>query len=190
MHMLIAFIVYANSEDEAFKLAYNLAEELVSKGIFDYCLSFKNNYAISRWGKIPPVLEANSKQGEKLIERLMDRTWNEFKANIQVIRKLLKNFTDEEIFEEEPTELKQIAANLTNEKDKFWTLRLNRVYFLDCARFIGCHSVFLFDHTGSPIANHRHLELVLSKWAELYEKEGKNPYADKQIFVVPFDAHY
>ena len=191
MHMLIAFIVYANNPDEAFRHAKDLAVELVSKEVFDYCLSFHDEYATARWGKIPPVLEADSKEGKQLIQRLMDYTWKEFKANIGIIRKLLREFTDEEIFEEEPSELKRIAAGLQNKKDRFWMLHMNRAYFYDCARFLGSHSVFLFDNDGEPIATRRHLQCVLNKWADLYKNsERPNPYANKKIYVVPFDAHF
>lgn len=191
MHMLIAFIVYADDPDEAFAHARSLAEELVSRNIFDYCLSFHDEYATQRWGEIPPVLEANSKEGKKLIQRLMDYTWKEFKENIGMIRKLLEKFTDEEIFEEAPSELKQIAAGLQNNGNEFWPLRINRVYFHDCARFLGSHSVFLFDNDGEPIATRRHLKCVLNKWANVYkDMKRPNPYADKKIYVVPFDAHY
>ena len=191
MHMLIAFIVYANSPEEAFSHEKSLADELVSKNVFDYCLSFYYDYAIQRWGEIPPILEANSKEGKQLIQRLMDRTWNEFKVNIGVIRKLLKDFTDEEIFEEAPSELKQIAAGLQNNEDEFWPLRINRAFFLDCARFLGSHSVFLFDNDGEPIATRRYLKCVLNKWDHVYkDMKRPNPYADKKIYVVPFDAHY
>ena len=44
---------------------------------------------------------------------------------------------------------------------------------------------------GFPIMNRKALNSALSKWRDLFEEQGEeNPFADLDVYVVPFDVHY
>jgi len=189
--MLIGVITYASNEDEAFRKANNVIEELIERDHFDYAIPFDDEFAISRWGKLPTVCRADSPEGKKLIERLMDATWKDFKSAISEIRSLLENFSDEEIFELEPNELKKISAGLTNDDKMFRGLHLNQFLFHELSRYGCSHSVYLFDNDGFEITNRTYLEKVLSRFSRVLEKTNMNDiYEGLDVFITPFNAHY
>jgi len=186
--MLIAFIVYAQNEDEAYAHAEKLVNELCSVDIFDYYLSLDDKDA--QWS-LPRVMRADSPEGKRLIDQLMNATWREFKEHITILRNLFEVFSDEEIFEEKPSELASLALSIKNDKRLEDRLSGASYYLHSCSRYACSHASYLFNHDGFPIMNRKALNSALSKWRDLFEEQGEeNPFADLNVYVVPFDVHY
>ncbi len=55
----------------------------------------------------------------------------------------------------------------------------------------GGAGVFLYDKDGEGVCDENHLENAINKFRSLYEEQEKiNPYADKEVWVIPADVHY
>ena len=177
MHMVIRAIVYANDEEEAMERARDVFDSLCEDHIFDYYTTFDEDEPMSgraRWGDLPVVAKADSPEGITLIDGGMEATKKEFMNYISRIRRILDEYTDEELYEAK--------------YDSFYNdIRFN-------ARQLGQRrgtTIWLYDHEGAGITTPDHLKDVLSKWRRIYEDKGKeNPYdKDKEIWVVPADVH-
>ena len=184
-------IVYARDEEEALERARRIFHNLVERGYIDYYVLFNEENPVAgkaRWGNLPVVARADSPEGQRLIKEGMDATWREFKENITIIRRILNEFSDEEIFEERPSKLNQIVSELKNDDDSIRHLSWIRYHLFKCSGYADTHAVWLFDNDGEPIENKGHLEDVLNKWNCVHKE--KNPYEDLEIFVVPADVHW
>ncbi len=174
MHTLSYCLVYARDEEEALDRARAIWDDLEHRGML--CAFFDEDYARDRWGNIPIVMPAESKEAKKRISEAMEATKAEFVESLGKIRKmlskwiLLKGWALEEIFEKGDVD------------------RLK----MEC-RSIGSHEIvrYLYDNDGSWIENPKQLESVMSKYKCLYEDKGKeNPYVDDKIWLVPVDVRY
>ena len=191
MHMLICAIVYAKDEKGAFEKATEIFDKFVgtdeNPGMFDYYTTFDDKTSqVSgpvRWGNLPAVARAGSPEGKKLIDEGMNVTWDEFKRNMEKVRKAVELFTDEELFEERVDKEKEVAIELGGgwEEGRF-ILGMARHYMYRAGQY-GGPSVFLYDNDGEGIRSRRHLANVLNKWSS---KE----YKKLDVFVVPADVHY
>jgi len=182
MHMVIRAIVHARDEEEAMEKAKRVFEGLVKADRFDYYTTFDDTSSKmsgpARWGPLPPVARADSKEGKRLIEEGMTYTWEDFKYYIAKVRRLLREFSDRELFEEEPEEVKSIAMGLKSDEDLLSDLRLIDIYLKHAARVRG-PTAWLYDGEGYPITNRRCLRIALEP-----REKGTRAY------VVPADVHY
>ena len=170
MHLLIRTIVYGGSKDEAIENAEQIAENLVEEGVFDYYS------ATGTWGnyKLGKAYKADSNKGQKLIDDGMKYTKDEFMRSIELIRKNVEMYTDEQLFK------------LRHDEDMF----RHRLW---CAGQYKGSVICLYDSDGSGIREPSHLKDALSKWACIYEKAPKpkpNPLKHDTVYVVPFDVHH
>jgi len=172
MHMVIRAIVYGKNEEEALKRAEIVFGRLVEDGSFDYYTLFNDNRATmsgkARWGNLPPVALAKSKEGRKLISDAMKATKDEFYDNVRKLRNALRDFTTEELF--------KMRYGF---EDKYDEYGFDFRYVCNCIGSYSGESVWLYDNDGSGIRDEGHLKDVLTKWNE-----------GKKVYVVPADVHY
>lgn len=196
MHEVIRIICYADSSEEARSKAEEiLMKNLVGDGMpFDYGTFFDEDNGIgfgkTRWGNLPPVVLADSKEGKKLIDDGMKYTKEEFLRHLKEIREMINFYSDEELFEEEVMDTKKkILNSLENKKDASNILSFK--YPCSCLGEYEGSNIYLYDGDGSGIRNEKQLKNVLEKWKSVYEDEGKeNPNKDKKIYILPIDVHY
>lgn len=179
MHMVIRVLVYDKDKKSAFSKATQTLDRLCGEDgqPFDYFTTFDDKTSTvsgeARWGKLPSVCEADSKEGKKLIEEGMEYTKNTFLENIKIARKVLKKKTDNEIF-----------------NDDIFDRDMIRYRFYCLGEYRG-PSIWLYDNDGEGVRTPKHLKDILNKWECIYEKEKKpNPYKDLTLYVVPADVHY
>ena len=198
MHQIIKIICYANSQEEARARAEKiLNENLVGEDgqPFDYGTFFDEESSVSgksRWGNLPPVVLANSKEGKKYIDEGMKATKDSFMGNIKKVRKLIDFYSDEELFEGEvkDTKRKIILSLGENEDKELKDISQFRIRCFWLGQY-GGSEIFLYDNDGSGITDTKHLNNVLNKWKCLYEDKGeKNPNKNNQIWVIPCDVHH
>lgn len=208
MHMLIASIVYARKEEEAFIKAKQIFFDLCEQGgPFDYFVTFDQDTAVAgknRWGPLPVVARADSKEGKQLVARLMKGMKNEFMEYMSLIRGALAVMSDRELFHEELSEPTQVLNRLSPERDQIATEpHMVKYYMHQISQDIG-PGVSLYDHHGEGIRTPSRLKNALEKQGPLYRslaearREGKldeeydvdSPYQNMDAFVVPADVHY
>ena len=189
MHKLIGVIVYALNEEDAIDNASAILGKIVRRGDYDYYILLGDEYTTRRWGDLKPVYRADSEDGKKLINDLMDKTFNEFKEKLNIVRKILKTFSDEEIFEQQTNIIKCIALNKAQIKE--WKTLLHHLslikHYFYCLCDYSCLNTYLIDNDGEPIHNFNHLKKVLEKWRR---SNGYTPYEDMNVYIVPADVHY
>lgn len=184
MHMLIRALVYANSKDEALSEARDVFDQLTDHGPFDYYTMFDTTGTAvsgrSRWGpwmkeeygEIVDAARADSDVGEHLIEQAWQYTAEEFEDSIEAVREALDTFSNEEIREEE--------GDAFLVRYKFYKIGMHRG-----------SAIYLYDHDAEGIRRREQLDNVLNKWESTYaDKDKPNPYADKDVWVVPADVHH
>jgi len=171
MHAIIGVIVYARTKEEAFDKAEDIVKGLAEcEQPFDSYSSFREECARNRWGDLPPVARVMSEGGIRIIDRLWGRTI--------------------EIFQKHLSAMKREGDRLGWNWKK---LREDRVFRYNCymvGQYRG-RAIRLYDNDGEGIRTLDHLRDALEKGKCLYEKRGKtNPYADLDVWIVPFDVHY
>ena len=188
MPQVIRIICYSNNKKEA----RERAEEILNDNLvgedkpFDYSTFFDDNTSSvsgkSRWGNLPPVCLADSKEGKKLIDEGMKSTKDYFMTHIKDVRELIDFYSDEELFEEKIIDTKKkIIVELENKKD---TSDLHMFkYYCNCLGQYRGHSIFVYDNDGEGIRNYQHLKDVLNKW-------GAKEYKGLKCYVIPCDCHY
>ena len=188
MHYVIKIICYAKNKKEARSKAEDiLNNRLVGDGKpFDYGVFFdKDGGGMSgkdRWGNLPAVVKADSKEGKKLIDDGLKFTQQEIKDNLKKIRELLNKYSDEELIEEEVLNTKKkILDNLEDNKSSKIELDMFKYYTNCVGRYEG-NGVYLYDNDGEGIRNTKHLKNVLNKW-------DSKDYEGQEIFVLPIDVH-
>lgn len=177
MHMLIGVIVFSLDRDGALIEANSVLNGLCENGHpFDY---FSLNDGI--WEDVPLVIEADSQEGRRVIERLWSETKTELLEAIEMARLALDNLTPDQIIEEEipPEKVTKLSG----------LLGMPRFWFQKVGAFKG-PSVYLYDKDGEGIRSETHLKNCLSKWSCLYGSNEENPYRDLTSFVVTADVHY
>lgn len=177
MHMVIRAIVYATDEEEALENAKGIFKELVNNTVFDYFTTFdEEGNACSgkgRWGELPAVALASSKEGKKLINEGMEYTKEEFKRAFQLVK--------QDIEKEEP--LKNYMEETGAVNDLF------RHYCYLLGQYEG-NSIWLYDQDGAGVRDEKHLKNVLEKWKCLNTEASTPRYEGLNIYVVPADVHY
>lgn len=157
---------------------------------FDYGSFFDEENATSRWGKLPVVCLADSKEGKKLIKDGMDVTKKSFKEDIKKVRELINFYSDEELFEGKTIDVKKKILESLNDKPRPEHLFMFR-YYCGCLGQYDGSSVWVYNNYGEGIRSNEDLRNVLDKWECVYEKVGKeNPYKTLKVFVVPCDVHH
>lgn len=188
MHQIIRIIVYAHSGKDALRRAKSILDNnLVGEGygLFDYGTFFDNDgSAVSgkgRWGNIPAVVLADSKEGKKFIDDGMKFTKESFLESVKGMRDFLDKYSDEELFEEERIGIRgKILDKLSEEKTNNLGVGYFKYYCRNAGVF-GGSNIYLYDDDGEGINKTSHLKKVLDKWGD------KN---SKKIYVIPVDVHY
>lgn len=161
---------------------------------FDYGTFFDEDkgsgFGKARWGNLPPVVLADSKEGQKLIGDGMKYTKDTFLEKIKEVRGMIDFYSDEELFEEEVIDTKKKILNSLNDKKELYDIDFFKYLCSVLGEYSGSN-IYLYGDEGSGIRNEKDLKNVLGKWKSLYEGEGKeNPYKNKGIYVIPVDVHY
>lgn len=183
MHMVIRAICYADTKKEALSNGKNIINELCGEDkTFDYATFFdeKENgiSGKSRWGDLPPVAEATSKEGNKLITDGLNFTKGKFMENMKEIRKAIQKYRDIDIFEEKIMDDKiQVVNALKQEKGKEYELRMFK-YLCSCVGQYKGGDIFLYDNDGSGIRNSEQLKRTLTEFND-----------GKKVWVVSADVH-
>lgn len=195
MHKVIRIIVYAKTSKEALTKAKELFEkELVPKP-FDYGAFFDEDKSTvsgkARWGSLPAVTRADSKEGKQLIQEGMRATKQDFKDCITPIREVLNIYSDEEIWHkkilDENKKMLEVIEENNDKKDKLFNLEMFRH---SCFKLGDYYDGWLYGNDAELINDEEHLKNVLSKWRCIYEERNeKNPYKDLEIWVIPVDIH-
>ena len=184
-HWIIRLIVYAKNESEAKQRAKGLLFDLVGEKNepFDFGSLFDDEYATSRWGNLPAVSLASSKEGKKLISEGMKYTKESFIENVKKVREMINDYSNEELFEQEVIEPKKklIEALETNPSNNLMMFK----YYCSClGQYVG-GEIYLYDNDGEGIRDNKYLKNVLDKWDEVGEIVDK----DLKVYVVPVDVH-
>jgi len=169
-----------------------ILDVLVERKDFDYYTTFDDNTSQisgkARWGNMPVVALADSKEGKKLIEEGFVATKDVFMRHIFEIRRMLEVFSDEELFEE-----KDLGQNIP-EKTAFMLggslegmmtlLSMFKLHSSGAGQYRG-DAVFLYDNDGEGITNSEHLKNALDKWKVI----SHHRIYDGKVYVVPADVH-
>jgi hypothetical protein len=212
-HQIIRVIVYAKTESEAIDKARKNLERLCDEdnGPFDYFQMFGTYDDTSpvcgtaRWGKMPTILLAHSKEGKKLITEGAKRTKAEFMRNIYQLRRYIETHTDEELYlerVERPNECMKCDTIIEMDKPRDYDkgkVSYPHWFFKAIASWTGTYrgsQVWLYDNDCEGIRTPYELNNVMTKYRSLYEDndsiEGPkpNPYKDDLIWVCPADVHH
>lgn len=157
MHYLVRLIVEAYNADEAKGQADDIMGNLIEWREFDW---YTPQSSESRWDDCWKPVSLTSKKGQTWVNDAMQGQLDEFKRTMQTVRFMLKEYSDEQIFNEE---FEQVEGHY-----------LSRYQF---SRASGYHAnaCQLFDNDGCSITNQNQLD-----W---YLKEPKD------LWVVQVDCH-
>jgi hypothetical protein len=184
MHMLLGIIVEADSQAEALRKAESVVENLDH---FDGYNMFDGNdreYAVERWGPLPPAMKLGSPRGKKLLNRLANATKEELFENLRNLRRLLERYDDEDIwygdnFDVLPEDRKVLRMLKHGKKDVDFN---DSVTFLrHCCYYVGQYAgsaVYLYAQTGDGLRTLTELDSFIRQC---------NP---SKTWIVPVDAHY
>jgi hypothetical protein len=175
MHSLIGLIVYASCRNEALKEAKERLDRLCGEDgqPFHYGSTMDHQYA--RWQTRPVVMRCDGKRGKVFLKRMMKATKRSFMYNLDLLRKQLEEFTDDELYNQ----------RYGNEID--------RVGLRHRAWATGSYKggeIHLYDDETEGIHEQGHLDDVLDKWSCMDKPSRPNPYTDLNVYVVPCDVHY
>ena len=116
VHVLLCFLVDAESEEEARGLVESALNDMIDLGYIDF-YSFTDEPG-ARWNHYNPkgVVPKDSPDGKRILRDHRNFLWKEFKERIQIVREILETFSDEEIFNKKPKPETEIALKLKEEK--------------------------------------------------------------------------
>ena len=185
MHYVIRALVYAETPEEAIQTAKdNVFEKLVDPEYntgFDYYTTFDHEGSCvsgkGRWGDLPAVVKADSKEGKRYIKEGWKYMCREQKYHMDKIRKWLKKGGT--------------LHDLRSGDYKRTDGDMMRYHFNRIGQYAG-DSYLLYDNAGDAIADKRHLKNVMEKWDSIYgdkEKYVRNPYESLSTYVVLADIH-
>ncbi|WP_227357675.1 hypothetical protein [Haladaptatus salinisoli] len=149
MHQVIYALIEAPTEETALACAKAAFDRLVgadpdNAAIFDYYVLFDDERSSvagkARWGELPVVAPVDSDDGAQLLERGWKATKQEFERNLERVRTVVNEFSDNEFM---------------HDKD----LARHACYNLGAYRG---PSLYLYTEFGDAIRNRDHLEHVLS----------------------------
>lgn len=162
MHYLVKMLVQADNAKEALGQAERDADEMVQQGIIDYADFY------GRWGD-SKAHSIKTKAGKKLLDEGMAENRNEFDRSMAAIRYMMENYTDDEIYNEDFTQVDQ------KDSEHY----LSRYQFTIAAGRANAACVYAMDGNlwGSRVENDKDLTHIL---------EGNK---DKKLWVVPVDVH-
>ena len=186
MHKVIRFIVYADNKEGAMKTADLLLNRLCEKGSYDYGTFFNESSPVSgktRWGQKPCCSLASGEPGKKLIDEAMKWQKDEFLEKIKAMRKVLEEYENDELYEEElQDKRKKIIETLENNKDRSFIEYLSSFRFVCNCIGGGYHGdIYLYDHEAQPIITKNDLKNALNKWGQKDKRK---------IYVIPCDTHF
>lgn len=178
-HQIISAIVKAENETEALEKGKEIFENLCGEGNpFDYYTTFEGEGTVvsgkGRFGDVPAVMNVDSEEGKKWIDKFMGITKKEFNDNLQKIRKVLEHYSDDDIFEGEvQSDTSKVVEKLCKTKDI--DLYSARYFMYCCGRYSG-YNIWLYNDEGEGIRNKRDLG---------YMVDGN----DKNKYIIPADVH-
>lgn len=160
MHYLVKLIVKAETAEEAVQQAESDATTMVEYGYIDW-------YDMDgRWGK-SKAYGVKTKKGKELIAEGMAENRAEFDRAMAAIRYMMENYSDDEIYEENFTQVDQKQSEHYLSKYQF-TIASGTSNAAVCYAMDG-------DLWGSRIDNDKDLGHVLG--------------VDGKLWVVPVDVH-
>ncbi|WP_135806926.1 hypothetical protein [Halorussus marinus] len=155
MHMLIYSLVEASTRDEALATGKTVFDRLVgasphADAVFDYYVTFDEADTSvagkARWGDLPVAMPVESDDGQELLERGWDATKSEFNRNLDRVREVLEELSDEEIMRDDG---------------------LARHAFHQVGAYDG-PTIFLYDEHGSGIRHRNQLDRILDEGENLW----------------------
>lgn len=160
MHYLVKLIVKADTAEEALQQAESDADTMVEYG---YCDWYNMD---GRWGT-SKAYGVNTKKGKELIKEGMDENRYEFDRAMAAIRYMMENYNDDEIYNENFTQVDQKESEFYLSRYQF-TVASGKSNAGVCYAMDG-------DLWGSRIDNDKDLGHVLAH--------------DAKLWVVPVDVH-
>lgn len=161
MHYLIKVLVEADNAEEALTKAENECDTLVERQHIDW-------YNMDgRWGK-SEAHEAESEQGKKLIAEGIQAARRQFDEAMAAVRYMMDNYSDDDIFEERFPSYSELEGKLPEGVYSLSKWQFGRVNH-------NSNEPFLYSE-GEVVDNQRSLA-------------SQFKYAEKQLWVVPVDAH-
>jgi hypothetical protein len=186
MHYVIRALVYADTPEEALQTAKDdVFERLVhpeNNSGFDYYTTFEHEGSCvsgkGRWGDLPAVMRADSKEGKRYIKEGWKYMCREQKYHMNKIRKWFKKGGT--------------LHDFRSGDEKRTNGNMLKYHFNRLGSYSG-DTYLLYDNDGEAIDTKRHLKNVLERWDCLYGDKTdyvRNPYdAYDHIFVVLADIH-
>ena len=157
MHYLVRLIVTGDTKEEANNEARWIMDELVEWHEFDWYTVTAED---SRWPDCWSPMRLSSKKAQSIVNETMSEQLEEFKRTMDSVRFILKNYTDEQIFNEE---FEPVEGHY-----------LSRYQFSKASGYHG-NACLLFGEGGDSITSQKHLDGYL--------KDTKN------LWVVQVDCH-
>lgn len=96
MHYLVRMIVEAENEQDAHDEAFTIADQLVESQEFDYFVEVGG-----RWDECWKPVKLSSKAGLEAVQSTMKDQKAEFIESMKKVRKMVSQYSDEQIFNEE-----------------------------------------------------------------------------------------
>lgn len=174
MHMLIYGLVHADSQVEALATAKSeIFTPLVDRGTFDSyaTMDAAGRSVAAMWEDYPIVAEADSVEGQKLIEDGWQSTVADYRESFDQV----EAFVD------------------AHDRSDFWedgdVHREFHYAFHTIGEFEGTHT-YLYDDAGQGIRDRDHLRMIETAYADLVDETTDNPYLDRTLYVVPGVVQY
>lgn len=162
MHYLVKMLVEANTAEEALEQARMDCDSMVEYGYIDW-------YDMDgRWGT-SKAYKITTKKGKEFLDSGMKENRSEFDRAMAAIRYMMENYTDDEIYNEDFTQVDQ-------KESQYY---LSRYQFTIASGRADAAVVYAMDGNlwGSRIDNDKDLKHVLDS------------HDNKKLWVVPVDVH-
>ena len=201
MKKLIHILVFAKNPDNALDEARKVVNEKLGTtsigGPFVHYVDYSNDAPglmyKSRRKQIPPVLQVSTacfptedKRGLKMVNSAMEKNQENFKESMALIRHHIKNYTDDQLFNEiEGKGEVEIEGLKFDDHPRFF-----REY---CGHVYGKSQdprVYLYDYNGRGVTSPLTLQKFLNgcnpdPWG-MDERKGQDPHWTWPLWVVPF----
>ena len=171
MHTPIAVIVYAADKETAGNNAMAVFDQLCKNGSpFDW-----HQPVSRRWtGFADNAIPLYSPKGKHAIKTLTGFTRDNFMEALEALKPFFERIAAA------PQSLYQAA----HERPDF------RYICSELGQYRG-DQIHLYDHEGEGIRTPKILGRVITKWACVYESDGRaNPYKDLSVWIMARDVHF
>ena len=191
MHKIIYLIVRGDTKKEAWGKREYIRDYLCSEKnnlSYDYGTFFNEKSQVSgasRWGPLPSIAKLSSKEGKFLLNRGLATIRNEFLTDLKEVKKVIEEYTDEEIYDEKVTDPKSLILESLKDKtfDSSHRLHMFRYYLGQMSDEMRNGWIYFLDDNDNDKFIHGfkgHLN-----FEEEMQIEDKT-----KLWIMPMDVHY